>query len=387
MQQALVDQLKQQGYIYSPSVELAFRKVPRHIFLSEASLDDINTAYRDEAIAIYQSGVAVSSASQPSLIALMLEQLDLKSGHKVLEIGTGTGYNTALMAEIVGTEGKVVSLDINQRLVEKAHQHLTQAEFDGISVLCSDGGLGYPDLAPYDRIISTVAVWDITPAWYEQLHPEGKLLIPLSLRGQQVLAAFRCVDDHLESIFVDYCQFMRIVGFSAEPSTQASWTYSNFIWQIWLPGCCSLDGSAMRQLLLQGGRVIPAIRILSTEYFSLCLWLSTHESNFCTVDILTDDESQSLYSTAVGLATKQSLCLLSRVSSGQSASMDLELRSYGEEGLDRQMIQAIRAWEAAGRPSLRDVKIKACPIGSNHTRSKCEQVIAAQHTEFIIKVC
>ena len=101
---ALVEELKGSGSIQSPEVEAAFRTVPRHLFLPGVPLEKV---YSDEAIRTKSvGGVPVSSSSMPSIMAIMLEQLKLKPGHRVLEIGAGTGYNAALMAHIVGKAGK-----------------------------------------------------------------------------------------------------------------------------------------------------------------------------------------------------------------------------------------------------------------------------------------
>ena len=99
-----VEELKSKGAIQSPRVEEAFRAVPRHLFLPEVPLERV---YRDEAILTKrQDGQLVSSSSQPTMMAIMLEQLDLQPGHRVLEIGAGSGYNAGLMAHIVGDSGQ-----------------------------------------------------------------------------------------------------------------------------------------------------------------------------------------------------------------------------------------------------------------------------------------
>src|SRR5437868_1470793 len=186
LHQALVNKLKKDGTISTPSVEAAFRGVPRHLFLPGVSLDEV---YRDQAIATKNlNGMSISASSQPTIMAIMLELLELEPGQRVLEIGAGTGYNAALMAHIVGETGQVVTIDIDEDIVESAREHLAAAGFDRVQVVCGDGGLGYSAAAPFDRIILTVQAWDITPAWWEQLKPGGQLLLPLSvIRGVQKL--------------------------------------------------------------------------------------------------------------------------------------------------------------------------------------------------------
>ena len=142
--QALVEELKDKGYIHSPRIEAAFRTVLRHHFLPGTPLDEV---YSDRAISAKQDeqGQWISSSSQPAIMAIMLEQLGLEPGHNVLEIGAGTGYNAALMAQIVGEAGRVVSVEIEEDLAETAREHLATAGFERVQVICADGGYGYPD--------------------------------------------------------------------------------------------------------------------------------------------------------------------------------------------------------------------------------------------------
>ena len=160
LNQALIERLKQTGAIQSNRVETAFRSVPRHIFLPMP----LEKVYQDEAIITKRlDGQAISSSSQPAIMAVMLEQLDLEPGHRVLEIGAGTGYNAALMAKLVGETGQVITVDIDEDTVENARQHLATAS--AVQVICADGWFGYPAAAPYDRIILIVGAWDIASAW------------------------------------------------------------------------------------------------------------------------------------------------------------------------------------------------------------------------------
>jgi len=211
LNQALVDDLKKRGCLQTPRVEAAFRTVLRHLFLPNVHLEEV---YSDRAISAKQNqeGQWISSSSQPAIMAIMLEQLGLEPGHKVLEIGTGPGYNAALMAQIVGESGRVVTVEIDEDLAEAAREHLALAGFEQVQVVCADGGYGYPDAAPFDRIILTVGTPDITPAWWNQMKPEGRMVLPLVLRGSMKSVAFEQVNDHLTSLSVHDCGFIPLRG-------------------------------------------------------------------------------------------------------------------------------------------------------------------------------
>lgn len=216
LQHALVEELKHSGAICSASVEAAFRSVPRHLFLPEVPLEQV---YQDQHIPIkYENGVSISASSQPTIMAMMLEQLALAPGQRVLEIGAGTGYNAALIAHMVGVTGHVVTLDVDEDLVIQARANLTAAGFERVIVVHGDGALGYPSDAPYDRIILTVRAWDILPAWREQLASHGRLVLPLTiLPGQQVSVALEPHGGYLQSISARPCGFMPLRGPLAHP--------------------------------------------------------------------------------------------------------------------------------------------------------------------------
>jgi methyltransferase of FxLD system len=216
--QALVDLLIKNDCITTAAVEAAFRAVPRHLFLPSMPPEHV---YQDQAIPTkYAEGRALSSSSQPTIMATMLEQLALASGHRVLEIGAGTGYNAALIAHIVGDTGQVITIDVDEDIVAQARDHLAAAGFNQVTVVEGDGAFGYPPSAPYDRIILTVGAWDITPAWEEQLAPQGRLVLPLTLLPSLMLSvAVERVDQGLQSVSATPCFFMPLRGAHAHPRT------------------------------------------------------------------------------------------------------------------------------------------------------------------------
>lgn len=254
----LAEDLVRGGRIRGTAVEQAFRAVPRHIFLPGRPLAE---AYADEAVATqFVDGVATSSASQPSMVAIMLEQLGLRPGHRVLEIGAGTGWNAALMARIVGPEGAVTSVDIDEELVAQAEDNLTAAGVDGVRVVCGDGALGCPEGAPYDRIVLTVGSWDVRPEWVAQLAPYGRILLPLTVRGSQLSIAFDALDDGLlRSASVRSCAFIRLRGAGAGPDVTTPLGADCGGWSVQAAEEAEIDLAAVRAALAEPGPAWPVV--------------------------------------------------------------------------------------------------------------------------------
>ncbi|MYS23588.1 protein-L-isoaspartate(D-aspartate) O-methyltransferase [Streptomyces sp. DvalAA-14] len=182
LRDSLVDQIREYGYARLPAVEAALRAVPRHLFVPDAPLED---AYANATVAIKQDtdGTVISCASQPSVVAAMLDQLEAQPGNRILELGAGTGYNAALLAHLVGDAGYITTIDVDEDLVEGARAHLAAAGFTNVDVLTRDGALGHAEGGPYDRIIATVGAHGVPHTWLDQLAPGGRLVVPQRLKG------------------------------------------------------------------------------------------------------------------------------------------------------------------------------------------------------------
>lgn len=177
----LADTLRSEGTVRSTAVHNALRTVSRHLFVPDAPIED---AYSDEAVYTKaKDGVSLSAASQPTIVAAMLEQLAVEPGQRILEIGAGTGYNAALLAAITGPDGHVTTIDVDDDLVHGARAHLDAAGVTDVDVVLGDGALGHPKAAPYDRVVATVGAHEVPTAWLDQLAPDGRLLLPLRLAG------------------------------------------------------------------------------------------------------------------------------------------------------------------------------------------------------------
>ena len=165
-----VERLFREGVIKSEAVRRAFLRYPRHLFVEDRYRD---YAHVDEPLPI----PAGQTVSAPHMVAIMLELAELKPGMKVLEIGTGSGWNAALIAELVKTE--VYTIERIPELVEFARRNLERSGVKNVHVFPGDGTKGFPPKAPYDRIIVTAGAPKIPEPLIDQLKPGGRLIIPV----------------------------------------------------------------------------------------------------------------------------------------------------------------------------------------------------------------
>lgn len=211
---AMVDRLRGWKVVRTTAVEDAMRTVPRDVFVPDVSAE---TAYGFDPVVTHRDadGTAVSSASAPGVVAAMLEQLDIRPGHRVLEIGAGTGYNAVLLAYLVGDTGAVTTVEYDQQVTDAARQALHRAGFGQVRVVCGDGAFGYADDAPYDRITVTAGARDVPAAWWDQLADGGVLLVPLRMRGLTRSVALQRDGAVLRSRSVQICGFIPMRGAGA----------------------------------------------------------------------------------------------------------------------------------------------------------------------------
>ncbi|WP_214316773.1 methyltransferase, FxLD system [Nonomuraea sediminis] len=352
LREALVAILRARQAV-SPEVAEAFLAVPRHLFLPGHEPEE---AYRDEAIVTKRDerGRPISSSSQPAIMATMLGQLGARPGHRVLEIGAGTGYNAALLSHLAE---RVVSLDIDEDLVERARGHLETAGYPHVRVECADGAGGFAEAAPYDRVIATVGVWELAPAWLEQLAPGGRIVVPLDLRGVQVSAAFERAAGHWRSVSVAPCGFMRMRG-SAKGPEETVVLEDNGLTLFVPEARDDVIGDvpgALRKKVAEIETGVSASRLAYS--IGLGLWLAVHEPRWCTLSehgtrvTLVDPpiESRGFRMTA-GIAASDGLAVL---------GAGLTARGYGPGGerLAEELAAHVRAWDEAGQPMTDGLRI------------------------------
>ncbi|MCX5701531.1 MAG: protein-L-isoaspartate(D-aspartate) O-methyltransferase [Candidatus Omnitrophica bacterium] len=180
----------------------AFYKVERHKFIPE---DLRASAYADFPVPILEG----QTISQPYIVALMTECLELTGQEKVLEIGTGSGYQAAILAELTK---EVYSIERFESLSKNTQEILKGLGYSNIKIKVGDGTLGWPEFAPFDRIIVTAATPKVPLPLTEQLKESGKLVLPLGESFSQVLTVIEKKKDGFESIEICGCVFVPLVG-------------------------------------------------------------------------------------------------------------------------------------------------------------------------------
>jgi len=353
---ALVTTLKNQGKLSSPLVEDAFRSVPRHPFIEQFYLQDIvnhriqwhrrelATISNAEAwlqeiytnqplITTYdENNVPTSSSSSPDAMAIMLEALQLRPGLHVLEIGTGTGYNAALLAHIVGDTHKVFSVEIDTEIAQRAQHKLNHVVGEGVTVYTGNGLDGYAPGAPYDRIIATGSYYKVPLAWLDQLQTGG--IIVMNLRGHIGICAFLKIEKvglqrAAHGIFLSNSEFMELTDIN-NPSHRVSELISQYL----------------------GQPMITQIPFSHAEFDPSLLW--DHR-----LDFMLQLAFPQMYFTSVYL-NPMLPCLVDVASSTmlvfhpteQNDTWVVEIK--GQKNIWDGVVQVYKLWTEAGRPDVTD---------------------------------
>ncbi len=188
----LINYLRDSRFLTDDNVESAFRNIPRHEFVPTSELE---RAYYNEPLSIMKD----QTISQPGVVSRMTEWLDIKNGQKILEIGTGSAWQTAILSYLVGT-GTVYSIERHSKLVTFAKENLEKLGIDNAHVILGDGSLGYPQASPFDRIIITAACTEIPLPLLEQLAENGLIIGPVGGDSSQSLVLLKKTSERIVEI-------------------------------------------------------------------------------------------------------------------------------------------------------------------------------------------
>jgi protein-L-isoaspartate(D-aspartate) O-methyltransferase len=394
LQSAMVDRLCSRGLVASAPVEAAMRAVPRHLFLPGVPVE---RAYAEEAIVTHRdaAGVAVSSASQPGIVAGMLDQLDVRPGQRVLEIGAGTGYNAALLAHLAGPSGAVTTVEIDEDVACGARQGLAAAGYGKVVVICGDGEFGYPPNAPYDRIIVTAGAWDLPPAWSGQLAPGGRLVAPLRIRGLTRSVAFERHGRCWRSLSIEELGFvpMRGAGNVAERNIRLG-SHADITLRI-------DDGQPADAETLGDALGYPAtlawtgVTVLPGHLEHLDFWVAPLDG-FCRLIVHSNAPiDRGLVAPVYGWGSmavfgKDTFAYLTqrpetRVGDAKGLPVELGVCAYGPGGgeLANRVADRIRAWDA-DRQSIASLWIEVRPADAGDEPGG-HMVVEKRHTRVVVR--
>jgi protein-L-isoaspartate(D-aspartate) O-methyltransferase len=354
---AMLTSMKKEGALETAGVEKAFSSIPRHLFLPNFPLEDV---YSDKAIGLKHdaSGLLTSSSSQPSMMAIMLNQLRLKEGDNVLEIGTASGYNAAIMKHIVGEMGRVTSVEIDSELAKQASINLQHAKYGSVVVVHGDGAQGYAPRAAYDHILSTVGIWDVPPAWIQQLKPRGTIVAPIVIDGVQVSARFELQDDGtLLSVDNRPCAFVYMLGSYAGPDFRKQVGSSSLY--ILADDVQRIDSIGLHTLLSDDHEFCQLdIPLTANDFwYGYQLYLMLHEPPkfyFFVYSIIEGQQAYGLEGRGIALFTRGSVAFapyndkgLVHCFAGSDAYMEMQRISEN--------------WDADGRPTMDDMRLRLVP--------------------------
>jgi len=201
------EQLEKKG-IRDPRVLEAFRSVPRHRFVNPK---DAESAYEDRPLALAEG----QTISQPYMAALMTEKLDVAPGQRALEVGTGSGYQAAILASL---GARVSTVERLPTLAAEAQKRLEQAGFTGIRFRVGDGTLGWREESPFDRIVVTAGAPDVPIALLSQLGEGGILIVPIGDERKQELMRFRRGEGRVTRDRLCTCSFVKLIGAEGWPA-------------------------------------------------------------------------------------------------------------------------------------------------------------------------
>ncbi|MYC34555.1 MAG: methyltransferase domain-containing protein [Chloroflexi bacterium] len=358
LRDALVAELVRQGAIRNSAVRDTFATVPRHLFVPQA---DLATAYGDQPVFIrWDAETPISSSTQPTMMAIMIEQLCLEPGNRVLEIGAGSGYNAAIMAHIVGDTGNVVTVDIDQDIVDEAAANLSQTGFHNVTCVCGDGFEGVPTKQPYDRIIVTVGAYDVSPHWVNQLKDGGILVVPLWFRGANLSVALRKQGSEITGLSASPCTFIPIRGI---------WQRTEGYYPVGDPPDEALqmaialdsDDAAYRrelgQVFNQSAELREIGRSLDGQYYTqniysgLFMFLTAHPDVY---NVYSSSESGPFQGAGYGLIDLDTMS--AAVLSDHYPDKALV---YGNDVAYEQLLDLLEQWDELGHPAIHNLSIRA----------------------------
>ncbi len=372
----LVAEIRRRGDLQDERVASVFAKVPRHLFLPGAPLEDVYAADKSIELAHDPDTGAVTSASiMPTMVAQMLDLLQINEGDNVLEIGTGTGYTAALIRQLVGDSGSVTTMEIDRQTARHARDTFQRAGYSDINVVEGDGANGYAPRAAYDRIVSTVGVWDVPALWVRQLKPSGRLVIPIWLDGLQVIAAFEPgADGTLYAREAVPAMFVYMRGAMSGPRVQKFVGSTSL--KIIADGVQEIDTAALQQLMMADPeKVYVTANLDKFDYwYGFIPFAMLHEPKgfvFALYTVAKDGIAYGLSGEGLALIGGASACFVPYYGLN-------EAHNYGGAEAYLEIEDLLAHWQKAERPGIAQLRMRLVPHCYEKPKTKIGKIYIRQ---------
>ena len=381
--------LEQAQFIYyenpiSEATQKAYSETPRHLFVKryrewgtkewrEVDEDNIEehlaTLYTDRPLILFgeDDEDVPSTISTPSFVLRMLDMLQFELGHTVFELGAGSGWNAALMGHLVGSQGRVYSLEIIPEVAQMAAKTIERLHIKNVSIIEADGGEGYALGAPYDRAIFTAGAYDLPHHFFEQMKDDSLLLVVIKNQGGggDNLFLLRRRDKHFESIESMPCGFVQMKGKyqieGLEPMNLET-----------LPEWAELKHKEITKRPFWWGGKGKALFQLCT--FGIRSFLSITEPSFRAFKTgkISERLREELY---FGLWDEKNHSLV--------VAKDDVLITYCNSAAEERLIQDVRQWVELGMPSAASFELKIYPLDYPLTVSNNQWIVKRSESQFL----
>lgn len=382
-QQKLMTEITARHPNLDEAILTAFQATPRHHFVRQfyswpsnelirVDKNNLEThlplLYANRALLLFkdQEKEWNSPISQPSLVLEMIGKLQLKTGHNVFEVGTGSGWNAALMAQIVGKSGSVYSTDIIPEMVASAQEVCQELGLDSVKLFAQDGGNGLPKGAPFDRIIFTVGTHDIPWALVDQLREGGLMLVVIQNPGGggDSLFLLEKRGNQLNSLEAEPCSFVSMQGISENPDISP---IDRSSWSSWE----TLRTQKIRQVPYYWGGKGLSDFIYRTE--GVRSFLGIVEPRF-RLFVFSEGEDKGGFGL---VASDQQSAVI---------ATSKAITAYGQHDLTDQMLDLIREWVTQGMPVPTNFRLEIYPSSKTVIPQSDQWLVRRRHAQFLWKL-